>query len=254
MIEALALAGANVEGALIRRQDGVALIATGLPLRIFNQVLVDGEGATPAAITSAVERTRERGDRFIVSLRTGSDDRFIPLMGELGLVPLSDDPWLPGMALDPLPEGSPATLPGYEIRPATDASGLEDHILTCAGGFEMQLDWLRAVMGPSILEHPDATVYVGYLDDQPVSTGLGLRVDRTIGIYNISTLPTARRRGYGEAMTMRIVADGAAVGCDVATLEASEMGYPIYARLGFRKVVDYMGYVEPASIAPAPAS
>jgi len=81
-----------------------------------------------------------------------------------------------------------------------------------------------------------------------------LRVGRTIGIYNISTLPTARRHGYGEAMTMRIVADGLARGCDVATLEASEMGYPIYARLGFRKVVDYMGYVDPASLAPAPVA
>ena len=254
MIEALALAGGNVEGSCIRRQDDVALIATELPLRIFNQVLVDGDGATPAAITSAVELTRERGDRFFVSLRAGPDDGLIPLMSQLGLVPLSDEPWLPGMALAPLPDGAPAALPGYEIRPATDASGLEDHILTCAGGFDMQLDWLRAIMGTSLLEHPDATVYVGYADDQPVATGFGLRVGRTIGIYNISTLPTARKRGYGQAMTMRIVADGAAAGCDVATLEASEMGYPIYTRLGFRTVSEYVGYVDPTSIAPAPAS
>ena len=252
MIEALALAGANVEGALIRRQDGVALIATGLPLRIFNQVLVDGDRATPAAITSAVDRTRERGDRFVVSLRQGPDDRFIPLMEQLGLVTLSDDPWLPGMALDPLPVGAPAALPGHEIRPVTDVAGLEDHILTAAGGFDLQPDWLRAIMGMSLVENPRATVYVGYTDGQPVSTGFGLRMGRTIGIYNISTLPTARRRGYGEAMTMRIVADGAAADCDVATLEASEMGYPIYARLGFRTVADYMAYVDPASIAPTP--
>ena len=254
MIEALALAGANVEGALIRRQDGVALIATGLPLRLFNQVIVDGDGATEAAITSAVELARERRDRFVVSLRAGIDDRFIPVTQRLGLVSLSDDPWMPGMAMHPLPGDRPAALPGYEIRPATDAAGLEDHIVTCAGGFGMQLDWLRAVMGMPLLDHPDATVYVGYADDQPVSTGFGLRVGRTIGIYNISTLPTARRHGYGEAMTMRIVADGLARGCDVATLEASEMGYPIYARLGFRKVVDYMGYVDPASLAPAPVA
>lgn len=53
-------------------------------------------------------------------------------------------------------------------------------------------------------------------------------------------------------MTMRIVDDAAASGCDVAILQSSDMGYPIYERLGFRTVVEYMGYVDPASLQPAP--
>ena len=46
-------------------------------------------------------------------------------------------------------------------------------------------------------------------------------------------------------MTARITADGRANGCDVAILQASEMGLSVYERLGYRTVVEYDGYVEP---------
>ena len=71
----------------------------------------------------------------------------------------------------------------------------------------------------------------------------GRRSGRTIGVHSIATVESARRRGYGAAMTARVVADGAAEGCDVAALQASEMGRPIYERQGFRTVVRYAAYV-----------
>ena len=117
----------------------------------------------------------------------------------------------------------------------------------------MPVEWLRAVMPMSLIERPEVATYVGYRDGEPATTGLGLRTGRTIGVYNITTLAAARKRGYGAAMTRRIAADGAAAGCDVAILQTSEMGRPIYARLGYRTVVEYMGYVDPASLEP-PAS
>jgi predicted GNAT family acetyltransferase len=65
-------------------------------------------------------------------------------------------------------------------------------------------------------------------------------------VYSIATVAAARRRGYGAAMTARVVADGVVAGCDVAALQASEMGRPIYERLGFRTVVKYTAYLEAA--------
>jgi hypothetical protein len=49
-------------------------------------------------------------------------------------------------------------------------------------------------------------------------------------------------------MTARVVADGLVAGCDVAALQASQMGRPIYERLGFRTVVRYMAYVDPVPV------
>jgi N-acetylglutamate synthase len=249
MVEAFVVVAGQVPGALVTRADGVALIATGLPLRLFNQVLVEGDPVVPEAIAAAVSTTRDRGDRFVVNLRAGTDDRYLPLMAELDLVPMSADPWMPGMAFHPLPaHGSVAPASGHEIRRVTNGPGVRDHILTASAGFEMPVEWVEAIMTEELAARPEAAVYVGYTDGQPVSTGLGIRTGRTVGIYNIATLETARRRGYGAAMTMRIVDDGAAEGCDVAILQASDMGRPIYERLGFRTVVEYVGYVDRASL------
>jgi hypothetical protein len=262
LVEAFALIGAHVSGALVRRSGGVALVATGLPFLPFNQVVVEDDTATEAAIADAVTDARARGDRFVVNLRMGTDDRFLALMGRLGLAPLSERPWMPGMALHPIPESAfpqraSAHEPGHEIRQVADDAGIEDHIVTAAAGSEMPEEVVRRVVGPALARHPTAALYVGYTDGEPVSTGLGFRTGRTVGVYNIATLAPFRKRGYGAAMTARIAADGVAAGCDVAILQASEMGYPIYERMGYRTVVEYMGYVEPEPAveprAPEPA-
>jgi GNAT superfamily N-acetyltransferase len=245
LVETFALIGAEVPGALVRRAGGVALVATGQPFRLFNQVLVEDAEATEAAIADAVAATRARGDRFVVNLRTVEDDRFLGIVQRLGLSPLSPRPWMPGMALHPLPGPVVPTAGGYEIRPVADAAGLEDHVRTVTEGFEMPEPVVRSIVSPASAARPEVTFYVGYADGRPVSSGLGVRTGRTIGVYNIATVPAARKRGYGAAMTARIAADGAAAGCDVAILQASEMGRPIYERLGYRTVVEYMGYIDP---------
>jgi len=59
------------------------------------------------------------------------------------------------------------------------------------------------------------------------------------GVYNVATLESHRRRGIGEAMTWRSVSRGRETGCVVATLQASELGKPVYERMGFRVVAPY---------------
>jgi len=251
MIEALAAAGGLAPGAIVRRSEGVALIANGLPLRLFNQVLVEAEDVRPDAIAAAVSVTRGRADPFVVNLRVGTDDRYRPLMEELGLVRMSDAPWMPGMGLHPLPAtGTRPPTPGHEIRRIVDAAGIADHIQTAAAGFGMPVEWLAAIMGEPLLAREDMAIYVGYSDGVPVTTGLGVRTGRTIGVYNIATVESARRQGLGGAMTMRIVDDGAADGADVAILQSSDMGFTLYEDLGFHTVVEYDGFIDP----PPPGS
>lgn len=247
-IEMGAAALAGVDGAVIERQEGVVLLATGLPMRLFNQVIIEGDDASPDVVEAAVAVTRDRGDRFVLNLRIGTDDRYVPIAERSGLVPLSVRPWLPGMALYPIDVVREPALAGLEIRHVRSVDGIEDHVRAASEGFEMPEAIARQLVAPSLLGRDDVTVYVGYANGEPVTSGLGCRTGDTVGVYNIATVPAARGRGYGAAMTARIVADGASAGCDVAILQASDMGYAIYERMGFRTVVEYMGYVDPASL------
>ena len=227
---------------------GIASLLSGTPMRFYNQILVEDETATAAAIRHGVELARSRGDQFVVNLRQGIDDRFVPTVEALGLI-RPDDALTPGMSLYPAGQRNRAAQPGgrFEIRRVTDEAGLTDHVRTVTAGFGAHESVAAAVMPNGLLARRESTVYVGYLDGMPVTSGLGWRSGRTIGVYNISTVQGARRHGYGEAMTARVVADGHAAGCDVAALQASDMARPIYERLGFRVVVQYRGYVDAAT-------
>lgn len=247
MLATLLQAGASWDGALVRDSGGVTLISTGLPVRLFNQVLISGPDATDDGVRAAVDEIRTRTERYALNLRAGPDDRFLPLVGQLGLVPVSATPWQPGMALWPIGSVAAAPVPtGHEVRLVTDARGVSDHVAAAAEGFGMPAEWAEGFLGKAI-QDPATRIYVGYTDGAPVTAGYGKVTGRTIGIYNIATVPAARRQGNGAAMTRRIVEDGAAGGCDVAILQSSDMGKPTYERLGFRTVVEYVGYSDPVS-------
>ena len=237
---------ANVPGSLVRRADGVALLASGLPARFFNQVVIEDDRATTDAIAVAVAELRERGAPFHVHLRRGSDDRFQALMEQLGLVIPADHVAMPGMVLHPIPASTAPIPSGHEIRRVADATAMDDHLVIGALGFGMPEQMLRAIVASDTWQRPGNVVYVGYTEGVPVTTGLGARTGATIGVYNISTIEAARRQGLGAAMTERIAADGAEEGCEVAILQSSAMGRPLYEGLGYRTVVEYDEWVEPA--------
>jgi GNAT superfamily N-acetyltransferase len=240
MREWLRISFAQVPGALIESTAELGIYATGLPVALFNQVVTD-DGAAAADLTTAIERLRVRGAPFYPCLRRGQDDALRPVLEGLGL-PL-DDGTLPGMALHPIPPDLPTTADGLAIRAVDDGAGLRDHAIAAAAGFGMPGSIVTAFIGEELWTRPGATVYVGYAAGEPVSTGFSIRTGRTVGVYTIATAPYARGRGFGAAITGRVVADGAAAGCDVATLQASSMGRPIYERMGFRLVQEYDMYL-----------
>ena len=232
--------------ATVTRDGGVVTVLTGLPMDWFNQVLIEHDHSTPAGVLAAVADARERGDPFVVRLREGIDDRFIPTLTQAGLAHTGQGTSIPGMVAFPIDTDAiaEAAAPGLEIRPVSDAAGIGAHRQVVTGGFGSDPAVALGTACPDLIARPGCVLYVGYADGAPVVSGLGWRTGRTIGVYSIATIASARRRGYGAAMTARVVADGVVAGSDVAALQASELGRPIYERLGFRTVVRYTAYAD----------
>jgi hypothetical protein len=85
-------------------------------------------------------------------------------------------------------------------------------------------------------------LWVGYLGNRPVTTA-GAMADHAInGIYAVSTVAEARGRGFATAVTARAVTAYPSL---PAVLEATDLGRPIYRRLGFAEVAPYSLWLKP---------
>jgi GNAT superfamily N-acetyltransferase len=237
------------DAARVHRVGGAVAILSHMPFDWFNQVLIERSDATETGLLAAVEEGLGHPGGFVVRLRNGVDDRFIPTLTRNGLVAAAEGTSTPGMVAVPIDRDAiadalaPSGLPGFEIHQVRDAAGVEDHRNVVTEGFGSHPAVAFGTTCGELLDRPECVVYVGYADGAAVASGLGWRTGRTIGVYAIATIPAARRRGYGAAMTARVVTDGVATGCDAAALQASELGRPIYERLGFRVDVRYTSYV-----------
>jgi predicted acetyltransferase len=60
-------------------------------------------------------------------------------------------------------------------------------------------------------------------------------------VYGVGTVPDARGRGFGAAITLHPFLDARDQGYHYGVLFATEMGAPVYRRLGFREVGSTIG-------------
>lgn len=97
---------------------------------------------------------------------------------------------------------------------------------------------LLAEMDPS-----DFHVVVAKLDGVPVTTAIAYDHDGDCGLFNLGTVPEARRRGLGSAVTALILHDARDRGCSTASLQATPAAERIYAAAGFRDLGRFLEYV-----------
>jgi GNAT superfamily N-acetyltransferase len=141
----------------------------------------------------------------------------------------------PGSAAMP-PQKPPAGLEIEEVRTHEQLVAFRE---TAFRGFGHPVAAARLFLNERLLALPNARLYAGLAGGSVVATSILFTTGDVAGIYWVATLEEARGRGYGAALTWAAVAGGQQAGCRIASLQASALGRPVYARMGFAHVLDY---------------
>jgi ribosomal protein S18 acetylase RimI-like enzyme len=146
----------------------------------------------------------------------------------------------PGMAADlhALDE-TDRTPPGFTIVQVNDRPGLEDWRDVFVAAYDIPefagQAWVDATLAAGAEAAP-WHLYVGYLDGRPVACNILFAGAGVASVYGVGTLPEARRKGIGAAITLRPYLDAREQGYRYGVLFSSGQGHRVYLRLGFRDV------------------
>ena len=149
---------------------------------------------------------------------------------------------MPGMAA-PLVDLPELALPdGVALDVVRDADSFRQQIDVMVEGFGMPAQIGDAFMPYAELGFGDELPTRSFLvrmNGRPVATALAVFVGDGMVISNVATLPDARNRGLGRAVTLAAMHAGARAGARIAVLQSSEMGLNVYRRLGFEEFGRY---------------
>ena len=221
------------------RDDGRVRWAIGnSPIDYFNCVAyadLIGEEAN-REITASIERLRAHG--VPGSWHVGPSMRPPDLGARLlahGFEYGGDDI---GMAVDlqALPEAV-AVPEGFVVERVRDEAGLAEWATTFGQGFgigPVEAGWLGEMFRRlGFGDEGTWRHYLGRLAGEPVATSSSFFAAGVAGIYCVSTVERARRRGLGAAVTLAALREAKGDGYAIGVLTSSEMGYGVYRRLGF---------------------
>jgi hypothetical protein len=141
---------------------------------------------------------------------------------------------------------------GYTLEESTRAMGMAlDNIRLPRPQIDLgPPDWfeyLRIIgVPPGFLSGGDHAAFhllVARLDGENVATAMAFDHGGDCGIYNVTTLERARRRGLGTALTAVHAHDALARGCQTASLQSTPMAERVHAAVGFRDLGRILEYV-----------
>jgi GNAT superfamily N-acetyltransferase len=145
-----------------------------------------------------------------------------------------------GMAIDLAQRTEPSAVPsGVDIEPVGSRRALAHWVAVMGASYGWAdpvkagtLDELYDPEARDGLTRPGIQV-IGRLDGKPVGCGSLFEAGGYAWVTNIGTIPEARGRGIGTAITGRLLTMARDGGHRHAYLAASKRGEPVYRRLGF---------------------
>lgn len=156
----------------------------------------------------------------------------------------------PGMAVE-LDAVRPApAVPGLELMRVDGTESLDDYLIAFDGSlspgpaFTAALRRAASVIG--FAEDASMAHFVVREKGLPIGCASFMGGGGAAGLHNVGTVKEARGRGVGAWISSVALLHGRDRGHAVGVLQASDLGYRVYERLGFREVCRIAPYVRPA--------
>lgn len=142
----------------------------------------------------------------------------------------------PAMVCDapPAPD-PPSDLEIMEVADGPTAAVFSD-TLTSGFGYDERGLSLSGLITLDVLGDDRLRFWLGSVTGRAVAASWTAVSDGYTGVYGVATIPTMRRRGYGEALT-RAAMDAAAQ--LPAALQSSQAGRSLYLKMGFREIAQF---------------
>jgi hypothetical protein len=139
------------------------------------------------------------------------------------------EPWFFRAAGPLAPEPAP---PELEVVRASTSQDVEEFEAVSVRGFGGEDARIEVGTGhpPTILKDPRMTCWIGRIAGRPVAAAMSYQTDGAIGVFGVTTVASARKRGYGMAMTRAAVLADSGLS---SVLAPSPEGESLYRRLGF---------------------
>jgi GNAT superfamily N-acetyltransferase len=138
---------------------------------------------------------------------------------------------------------------GVELRQLSEVGQADDYWKVAAASYP-SIGFPPEVFGSYTnnagLLAENIAAFIAYLDSEPVSIAMTIVSHSVAGIYWVGSLEQARGKGLGRAVTAAATNAGFKLGAEVASLQASPMGKPIYEAMGYETVFDYRLFMSPA--------
>jgi ribosomal protein S18 acetylase RimI-like enzyme len=144
----------------------------------------------------------------------------------------------PGMAIDLASLTETPHDGELAISSVVDDTGMEIWARTVAVGFGFgeEAGGLMALTFKGIGPELPVRNYLGVISGEVVASSTLFLGAGVAGVYNVATLESARRRGFGAAMTLAPLQDARELGYAAGILQSSEMGFSVYKGMGFEFV------------------
>ncbi len=225
-----------------REVDGsLALLSTGSPIGFFNPAMPTGAVDPETTVARVAEHYSGLGLPYVVLFRDDVAPGLAEACASSGMV----EHWqMPLMVLDPIPaDHGSATVVGLEIV-VVGPDEIDTYGDVVSEGFGMPAE-LFTQLGRSMFDVEGFIGLLGLLDGRPVATSAAFVDGDTIGVYNVAVPEAERRKGLGEALTAAAARAGADAGATRSILQASQLGAPVYRRMGYETPDRYRQF-EPA--------